>query len=384
MTIEEISTVCFVGAGTMGCYNSLVAALAGYTVTVYDRNEDVLQQVPDRHAEWASILMGAGYCTEEDVSNACARVTVTSDMAQAVANADLVSESIFEQAKAKRDMHAQLDIACAPHTILTSNSSNILISQIEGAVTRGDRFAALHSYLGSPLFDIVGVASTSPAIIETLVRYVESLGCVPLVQHKEYPGYVLNAMIVPVLVSALGMLIDDDLTPQQIDRAWMLSRNATMGPCGMMDMFGLNVIYDSWQRTKSDARRQRLQPAVLALLKPLVEAGKLGAKTGEGFYRYPNADFQSDSFLQGQPPIDFASDALTTALVTSALLLAHHGIASRPDIDMAWTLGAHLETGPFEILAKLGNENYLELLQQAVQAGRINEDDALVARQNLN
>ena len=384
MTIEEISTVCFVGAGTMGCYNSLVAALAGYTVTVYDRNEDVLQQVPDRHAEWASILMGAGYCTEEDVSNAGARVTVTSDMAQAVANADLVSESIFEQAQAKRDMHAQLDIACAPHTILTSNSSNILISQIEGAVTRGDRFAALHSYLGSPLFDIVGVASTSPAIIETLVRYVESLGCVPLVQHKEYPGYVLNAMIVPVLVSALGMLIDDDLTPQQIDRAWMLSRNATMGPCGMMDMFGLNVIYDSWQRTKSDARRQRLQPAVLALLKPLIDAGKLGAKTGEGFYRYPNADFQGDNFLQDQPPIDFASDALTTALVTSALLLAHHGIASRPDIDMAWTLGAHLETGPFETLAKLGNERYLELLQQAVQAGRINEDDALVARQNLN
>jgi enoyl-CoA hydratase/3-hydroxyacyl-CoA dehydrogenase len=384
MTIQEISTVCFVGAGTMGCYNSLVAALAGYTVTVYDRNEDVLQQVPDRHAEWASILMGAGYCTEEDVSNAGARVTVTSDMARAVANADLVSESIFEQAQAKRDMHAQLDIACAPHTILTSNSSNILISAIEGAVSRGDRFAALHSYLGSPLFDIVGVANTSPAIIETLVRYVESLGCVPLVQHKEYPGYVLNAMIAPVLGSALGMLIDDGFTPQQIDRAWMSSRNASMGPCGMMDMFGLNVIYDSWQRTKSDARRQRLQPGVLALLKPLIDAGKLGAKTGEGFYRYPNADYQGEGFLQAQPQVDFASDTLTTALITSALLLAHHGIASRPDIDMAWTVGAHLEMGPFEILAKLGNERYLELLQRAVQAGRINEDDALVARQNLN
>ena len=384
MTIQDISAVCFVGAGTMGCYNSLVAALAGYTVTLYDRNEDVLRQVPDRHAEWASILMGAGYCTEADVSNAAARVTVTSDMALAVANADLVSESIFEQAQAKRDMHEQLDVACAPHTILTSNSSNILISQIEGAISRGDRFAALHSYLGSPLFDIVGGTNTSPAIIETLVRYVESLGCVPLVQYKEYPGYVLNAMIAPVLGSALGMLLDDGLTPQQIDRAWMLSRNASMGPCGMMDMFGLNVIYDSWQHPKTDGRRQRLQPAVLALLKPLVDAGKLGVKTGEGFYRYPNADYQGENFLQDKPQIDFASDALTTALITSALLLAHNGIASQADIDMAWTLGAHLETGPFEILAKLGNERYLELLQQAVAGGQINEDDALVARQNLN
>jgi enoyl-CoA hydratase/3-hydroxyacyl-CoA dehydrogenase len=384
MTTQEISTVCFVGAGTMGCYNSLVAALAGYAVTVYDRNADALQQVPDRHAEWASMLMGAGYCSEEAVSDAKGRVTLTSDMALAVANADLVSESIFEQVQAKREMHTQLDNACAPHTILTSNSSNILISDIEGAVGRGDRFAALHSYLGSPLFDIVGGAHTSPAIIETLVRYVESLGCVPLVQHKEYPGYVLNAMLAPVLGSALGMLIDDGLTPQQIDRAWMLTRNASMGPCGMMDMFGLNVIYDSWQRPKPDARRQRLQPAVLALLKPLIDTGKLGAKTGEGFYRYPDADYQAENFLRAEPEVAFAGEALTTALVTSALLLAHHGIASRSDIDMAWTVGAHLETGPFKILAELGTERYLELLEQAVQGGRINEDDALVARQNLN
>ena len=94
MTVNEISTVCYVGAGTMGCYNSMVAAVCGYKVVLYDVDDNTLQQVPERHQEMAALLVGGGYCSEEDIPAALSRVLVVDDLAVATASADLVSESV--------------------------------------------------------------------------------------------------------------------------------------------------------------------------------------------------------------------------------------------------------------------------------------------------
>jgi 3-hydroxybutyryl-CoA dehydrogenase len=164
------------------------------------------------------LLVAGGYCSDEEAEAAQQRISVEPDLARAVAHADLVSESIVEQVDIKRDVHTRLDQVCPAHTVLTSNSSALLVSDLEEAVTRGDKFAALHSHLGSPLFDIVGGPRTAPEVIQLLARYVESLRCVPLIQHKEHPGYVLNAMLGPLLGTALSLVIDDGLTVEQVDR----------------------------------------------------------------------------------------------------------------------------------------------------------------------
>jgi len=376
MIIAEIQTVCFVGAGTMGCYNSIVAAISGYNVVLYDVSEDILQQVPARHAEFAAFLVSNDYCTQESIPEALERVSLVSDMERATANADLISESVFERLDIKRETHRKLDRVCPANAILTTNSSALLVSDIEDAVSRGDRFAALHSHLGSPLVDIVPGPRTSVATVDILKRYVFSTGGVPLLLKKEYPGYVLNAMLGPVLSTGMLLVCEGAACKEDVDRAWMRYRSAPMGPFAMMDLFGLNLIYDSWQYRQVDEATAELRSKVLNLLKPLVDSGALGMKSGEGFYQYPAPLYQQADFLDNGSDLVPLHNALVTALVGNAVLVAAHGVADPEDIDRAWMTGTYLDIGPFGILAQLGSPVFLVMLADQVAAGRFDPDKA--------
>ena len=376
MTIEEIQTVCYVGAGTMGCYNSIAAAISGYDVVLCDVDEATLQQVPARHAEMAEFLVGGGYCTRDAVPGALQRVSLVPDLHQATANADLVSESVFERLDIKRETHRLLDEICPTRTILTTNSSALLVSEIETAVQRGDRFAALHSHLGARLVDIVGGRRTSAATIETLQRYVLSTGGVPLVLKKEYPGYVLNAMLGPLLTSAMLLVAEGVASVDDVDRAWMAARGATMGPFGMIDLFGVNVIHDSWQYRKEDAFTARQRPKILALLQPMIDAGELGMKSGRGFYNYPGPSYQQPDFLAAGSGPELVYNALQAALIGNAALIAAADVAAPADIDRAWKTGTFLDTGPFAMLAQLGVAEFVQILEGEVRAGRFIGDRA--------
>jgi 3-hydroxybutyryl-CoA dehydrogenase len=377
MTIEEIKTVCFVGAGTMGCYNSIAAAISGYNVVLYDVDEATLAQVPERHAEMAAFLVGGGYCTQDAVPPALERVSLVSDLHAATANAELVSESVFERLDIKRETHRQLDELCPANTILTTNSSALLVSEIETAVKRGDRFAALHSHLGAPLVDIVGGAGTSAATIDVLRRYVLSTGGVPLILNKEYPGYVLNAMLGPLLGCALALVTEGVAAPEDVDRAWMSGRSAPMGPFGMMDLFGVNVIYDSWQYRKEDPSSASLRQKVLALLQPMIDNNELGMKSGRGFYQYPDPHYSQPGFAAAQAQSrEQVYHALLVALIGNAALVAAHEVADPADIDRAWMTGTYLDAGPFAILARMGVANFLPILAEEVAAGRFSADRA--------
>jgi 3-hydroxybutyryl-CoA dehydrogenase len=321
MTIPEIKTVCFVGAGTMGCYNAMAAALSGYRAVLYDVSEESLENIEASLTETAAFLAGGGYCSAEDIPAAMDRITATPDLVAATAEADLVSESVFEQLDIKRDIHRRLDAVCPPHTIITTNSSILTVSEIEDVVARGSRFAALHTHLGSPLVDIVAGPRTDAAIVDILERYVNSTGGVPLVLKKEYPGYVLNAMLGPLLATALSLHLREKASVESVDTAWMSGQDAPMGPFGMMDLFGLNLICDTWQYRERDDALQNLKPDVLALLQPMVECGQCGMKSGAGFYQYPDPAYQRAEFAQ-QGSGDELYQALSVALISNAILLA--------------------------------------------------------------
>ncbi|MEH6634700.1 MAG: 3-hydroxyacyl-CoA dehydrogenase NAD-binding domain-containing protein, partial [Halioglobus sp.] len=362
MRIEEIQTVCFVGAGTMGCYNSIVAAVSGYDVVLYDIDKDTLDQAPERHEEFSAMLVAHSYCTQDAISQAVQRISFAANLEQATANADLVSESIVERLDIKRAVHQELDQVCPGSTILTTNSSMLLVSDIEDVVGRGDRFAALHSHLGSPLVDIVGGPRTSAATIEILNRYVLSTGGVPLLLKKEYPGYILNAMLGPLLGAAMLMVSEGAATIQEVDRAWMRHCNAPMGPFGMIDLFGLNLIYDTWQYREEDPATADRRSKILALLQPFIDAGELGMKSARGFYQYPDPGYQHADFLDDAANDTASYSALITAVVGNAVLVAAHDVAEPNDIDRAWMTGTYLEAGPFAILAQLGTTAFLAIL----------------------
>jgi 3-hydroxybutyryl-CoA dehydrogenase len=381
MTIKEINTVCYVGAGTMGCANSLVAAVAGYNAILYDISTETLEQVAATQTAMGEFLVGSGFCLAEDLAAAAQRITCTTDLAEAVANADLVSESVIEDLSIKRKVHAELDRVCPETTIQTTNTSSLLVSEIEDVVERGDRFAALHSHLGTPLIDIVGGPRTSPGTIDVLKRYVESLRSVPLVLKHENRGYVLNALIGPLVSAALMLVIEGASSKEDVDRAWMLHRKAPMGPFGMMDLFGLNVVYDSSQQREDDPATAEVKAKILAFLKEFLDRGELGVKTGKGFYDYPDPPFEQTGFLDETGNLAIPHYVMTAALLRNAVMLAVTDVAEPDEIDRAWIVGMNLDTGPFAILDEMGVDNFLELL--ASQPGFMNSEEIDMAEKYL-
>ena len=364
MPIDEIQTVCFVGAGNMGCFNAVKAAISGYRVSLYDLSEESLQQALSRCEGIAAFLAGSAYCAAQDVPAAIERISLFSDLGAATTNADLVSESVFERLDIKRDVLQQLDEICPEHTILTTNSSYLLLSDMEDAVQRGDRVAALHSYMGSPLVDILGGARTSALTLDILERYVRSLSAVPLLLKKEYPGYVLNALLGQVLGAAMRLLAEGAGSVEDIDRAWMQHRSAPMGPLGILDLVGLKLVCDSWEQREDDGPMPGQRQRVLNLLKPFVQRNELGMSTGKGFYQYPEPAYQQSGFLEAGGDLVPLYQPLELALIAGAALVAAAGVAEPADIDKAWRVGTSLDKGPFALLQEFGPELFVEDFKQ--------------------
>jgi len=372
----KIHSVCFVGAGNMGCFNAVKAACSGYQVTLYDSDNQALQRAHDLCAGYFDYFLSVGFCSSDAVSDHLSRIVFTSDLALATHEADLVSESVFEDLMLKREIHELLDALCPAHTILTTNSSFLLGSHIERGLSRGDRFAAMHSYMGSPLVDLVGSGRTSHQTLETLESYIRSLGATPLVLKKEYPGYVLNAILGPFLGMAMALVAQGFATAPQIDRAWMTFRSAPMGPMGIMDIIGLGLIRSGWEKRDKDATDNALVEKVLAVLDPMIAANHSGISAGKGFYDYPNPLFESPSFLVEEDAIEALYEPLMTIWIASAVKVAAAEVLEPTDIDKAWIVGTTLDRGPFAVLGDVGADRFEELLEGLVSVGGFNPKEA--------
>ena len=381
--IDEIRTVAYVGAGMMGCVNSLVAAVSGYQVVLYDASVDMLTSVVERQAGIGAYMVGIGYCTPDALTAGLERVTTASELAAALVGADLVSESIYEDREAKRSVFERVEELASSDTIITTNTSALMVSDLEDAVARGDRFAALHSHLGAPLYDIVGGPRTSPETIDILRRFVESLGGTPMVLKKEHPGYVFNSMNGQVMLMAMQLVLDRRATVEDVDRAWMTDRSASIGPFGMMDLFGLDLMRDSWSTPTNDAHREAIRKRVEPFLAEMVDGGRLGQKSGSGFYTYPQPAYQQADFADAEPPSKTASNALMAAIVIAAMRIEAKDVADRADIDAAWCAATGQTTGPFGILENVGLESFIAVLDELRAERLIAAETADAVRSHL-
>lgn len=299
MPIDEVRKVCIVGAGRMGCVIALQCAVSGYETAVFDVSEEALQRAPARQKGMAEGLVALGMLSQSEVDAGLARIILTMDPGQAAEDADLLSESVPEVLELKREVHAQFDQLCPPQTIMTTNTSSLLVSEIEGSVRRGDRFAALHFHGLRTVVDIMRGRRTSPETVAILQRFARSLGQVPIVLKKEKDGYVHNTMYIALLQSAASLVLGGYADMEDVDRSWMTVHRSVAGPFGMMDGVGLdvamNVAEAQAHRGKGEAWQQMAD-----FLRPYVERGDLGVQTGKGFYTYPDPAFQQPGFLTGQ------------------------------------------------------------------------------------
>ena len=296
----EIMKVLIVGTGTLGSQIGFQCALHGHDTVMYDIDEAALARCKKVHDQIGRAVREALGTSREGIAAAHGRISYTTDLAGAAAQADLVSESVPENPGLKRKVFAELGKLCPPRTIFTTNSSTLLPSEIAGASGRPERFLALHfanRIWVNNVAEIMKHPGTDPDVFEEVVHFARTIGMVPIRIEKEQNGYVLNTLLVPLLGAALTLVANGIATPEDVDRTWMIAMKVPMGPFGTLDMIGLGTAYDItayWAEKTGD--RQGLKNAAY-LKENFVDRGKLGLVTGEGFYRYPDPAFREPGFL---------------------------------------------------------------------------------------
>lgn len=300
MGTEAIESICIVGAGFMGAQIGLQCAAHGYPVCLVDTSEQALMEAAQCQVEELERRVDAGQIAVQDQQAIRSRIRLTTDLCAGASAADLVIEAVPERLEIKREVFSQLDRLCADRTILASNSSSIRISQVEDATERPDRVLNLHFYAviwERPMVELMRGTQTSDRTIERVHRFARAAGLLPLVVRRESTGFVFNRVWRAVKRECLHLVDQGISSPEDVDRAWMVFTGLSVGPFGLMDMIGLDVVRDIemvYYRESGDAA-----DAPPKLLLDKIERGELGIKTGQGFYAYPAPAYQDPTWLRG-------------------------------------------------------------------------------------
>jgi 3-hydroxyacyl-CoA dehydrogenase len=295
----NINKVLIVGSGTLGQQIGFQCAVHGFDTVMYDVKKDVLDSCRAIQREYGELFRKRGK-TEAEIDAALARISYTTDLAEAGRDTDLVSESVPENPNIKREVYPLLNKACPAKTIFTTNTSTLLPSEIADSTGRPDRFLALH--FANEIWDrnigeVMGHAGTDPKIFEIVVKFAKAIGMIPIRVEKEQNGYVINSLLVPWLMAAQALVANDVARPEDVDRTWMITTKMALGPFGLLDIIGLETAYNvasHWGEVKGD---EQLKKNAVYLKTHFVDQNKLGVKTGEGYYKHPNPAYAQPGFL---------------------------------------------------------------------------------------
>lgn len=280
-------TVAVLGAGAMGSQIAGVIALSGRDVALADTSDEALQRaLATLDSRWESSV-AKGRMTAQAKQDAYSRIRTTTDPVSGCVGADLVIEAIVEKLDVKRSTFEAIGAAVPPGTVLATNSSSFVPSQIADVVPDPSRFLGLHFFNPALVMKCVEVISgpqTDPQLLETAVRFVEEIGKEPVVLRKEINGFIANRILGAVRDEAIRLLEGGYASVTDIDRACRTALGYPMGPFELMDLTGIDIGY----LTKTARYEASGDPADAPsrTVAEKVAAGHLGRKTGQGFYLY--------------------------------------------------------------------------------------------------
>lgn len=284
----NIDNVTVLGTGVLGSQIAYQTAYSGFEVIAYDISDEIVKAGRKRFEELA-----ARYEREVEgaaggrAQAALARIKYSSNLADAVRDADLVIESAPELPDVKKELYAKLGPLAPAKTIFATNSSTMLPSDFAEASGRPDRFLALHftnEIWIRNVAEIMGHPGTSPAVYDATVEFARRIGMEPIEIHKEQPGYVINSLLVPFLQAALSLVVNGVADPETIDKTWRITTRAPEGPLQLVDIAGLTTIYNI-----AAARDEQGKANARYIKEHYLDKGKLGRASGEGFYKYEPA-----------------------------------------------------------------------------------------------
>jgi 3-hydroxybutyryl-CoA dehydrogenase len=283
--MDSIRTIGVVGAGTMGHGIAQVAAQSGYQVTLVDVVPAALERGRTQIGKGLERLVSKGKLAAEDRDQALGRLTTGGELA-ALAGADLVVEAVVEREDVKRNVLSELDRVCSAHAILATNTSSISITRLAASTSRPEKVIGMHFMNPVPVMQLVEVIrglATSQETWEAVEAASRKMGKTPVEVH-DAPGFVSNRVLMPMINEAIFCLYEGVGKAEAIDEVMKLGMNHPMGPLALADLIGLDVCLDILRVLQQGFGDPKYRPC--PLLVKMVDAGRLGRKSGRGFYEY--------------------------------------------------------------------------------------------------
>ncbi|MFX0116629.1 MAG: 3-hydroxyacyl-CoA dehydrogenase NAD-binding domain-containing protein [Candidatus Hodarchaeota archaeon] len=344
MKIDDIKHIAVIGAGDMGHGIAEVALMSGYSVSLYDIAEEFVEKGKNR-IDWSMAkLAEKARISESDHQKFMANLTTTTDLEEAVKNADLVIEAAPENLELKKKIFTDSSKFAPKHAILASNTSNMSITEIGAASGRPEKVAGMH-YFNPPvlmqLIEVVKGEKTSDETIKVLVDFVKGSTKTPIIS-KDSPAFIVNRLNAPTMLYLHLMLDRKEYHPEKIDAAAM-NMGMRMGPYEVGDFAGLDIAYHSLKYL-SERLSKDFTPT--ETLEKMINENKLGKKTGEGIYKWPEVGRPE---IDRSDPADFDLMNLMRIQINEAAKLLEEGVGTAKDIDIGMKLGMNQPWGPLEL-----------------------------------
>ncbi|MBR7554996.1 3-hydroxyacyl-CoA dehydrogenase [Allobacillus sp. GCM10007491] len=287
------------GSGVLGSQIAYQTAYKGFTVSVYDVNDEAIGKAKERYQKWMQRYQEDLDATKEETQQAYERITFYTDLKEATKDADLVIEAVPERTDIKIDFYHKLAEVAPEKTVFVTNSSTLLPSDFAEATGRPEKFLALHfanEIWINNTAEVMKHEKTNMDHFYQVVEFAKEIGMVPLELHKEQPGYILNSLLVPFLNSGLSLLVNEVSDVETIDKTWMIATGSPRGPMGILDIIGMTTPYNinAYKGQNGDENAKKIAQY---LKENYIDQGKMGISSGEGFYSYPNPSYQDPDFL---------------------------------------------------------------------------------------
>lgn len=278
--------VTVLGTGVLGSQIIFQSAYSGKDVVAYDISDEIIAKLPERWEQLKPLyLRDLPDATPEKLDAAVSRIRATSDLADAVSDADIVIEAVPERLDIKRDTWQKVSAAAPEKTIFATNSSTLLPSDIVSAVDRPSKFLALHfanEIWRNNTGEVMAQDQTDPEIFEQVAVFAEEIGMIAIRVKKEQPGYVVNSLLVPLLDAAADLWVRGVADIETIDLTWRTATGAPVGPFQMLDVIGMMTPYNLGKDSENPVKREFAE----RLKTEYIDKGYLGVATGRGFYEY--------------------------------------------------------------------------------------------------
>lgn len=296
----NIKNVTVAGTGVLGSQIAFQTAFKGFEVSAYDINDEALEKAKERFKVLKERYQEDNYGTKEEVDAAYNRISLYTDLAKAVENADLVIEAVPEVLEIKQQFYKELSEVAKDETIFASNSSTMIPSQLVDYTDRPEKY--LHLHFANEIWklniaEIMRHEQTSPEVFEEVIEFAKAIAMVPIPLHKEQPGYVLNTLLVPFLKAAMQLAVDGVAEPKVVDKTWMISTGAPLGPFAFLDIIGPNTPYNLY-KTWGEEGDEVSARAAGWLKSEYLDKGRMGTANGKGVYTYPDPAYKDPDFLK--------------------------------------------------------------------------------------